>query len=248
MLNIELKKVKLKNGRDILGNISSVINPNGIFSIVGKNGTGKTTFIKSLTNLLDDKHYSVDGRVVYNGRDILSMDNKELSRLRKYQIKYVFQDAINSFDPLRTFKFYFNKLAKDDGSIDKLLDYFLLPRKKELFRLYPYEVSGGMAQRINFVLALAAEPEIIILDEPTSGIDSAVANLFIEKMRDFVQYGNNAIILVTHDLSFAGKVSTSIAFLANGSLTDFQKPEIFFLGNRDPELDSVLNSYGKLIS
>ena len=248
MLNIELNKVKLKNGKDILGTISSVIHPNCIFSIVGKNGAGKTTFIKSLTQLLDDKHYSVEGRVVYRGKDILSMNKKELSYLRKDQIKYVFQDAINSFDPLKTFKFYFNKLAKDEVDIDKLLDYFLLPRKKELFKVYPYEVSGGMAQRINFALALSAEPEIIILDEPTSGIDSAIANLFIEKMRDFVQFGNNAIILVTHDLSFARKVSTSIAFLANGSLTDFLKPEEFFVSSGNPELHSILDSYGQLIS
>ena len=248
MLKIEIKEVKLKKGRTILKNIICELLPNNVYSIVGKNGTGKTTFIKSITSLLDKNIYYVDGKVLFNGKDILSMNQKEIAGIRKAKIKYVFQDAINSFDPLKTFKFYFKKISKEENGIDMLLDYFLLPSKKKLYEMYPYEVSGGMAQRINFILALSAEPELIILDEPTSGIDSAIANLFIEKIREFAKMKNNAVILVTHDLSFAQKVSDATAFLSNNNLTGFIGVKDFLKQDHNHELQSILNSYSQLIS
>lgn len=248
MLKIEIKEVKLKKGETILKNIFSELPPNNVYSIVGKNGTGKTTFIKSITSLLDKNIYSVDGKVLYDGKDILLMNEKELAGIRKAKFKYVFQDAINSFDPLKTFKFYFKKISREEDKIDILLDYFLLPSKKELYEMYPYEVSGGMAQRINFILALSAEPELIILDEPTSGIDSAIANLFIEKIREFAKMKSNIVILVTHDLSFAQKVSDSTAFLSDKNLTGFIPVKDFLKQDHNGELQSIINSYSQLIS
>ncbi len=248
MLKIELSEVKLKSGRIILENVHTDISHNTVYSIIGKNGTGKTTFIKSLTSLLDKNLYSVSGKVFYLNRDILSLNKKELLDIRKNHIKYVFQDAINSFDPLKPFKFYFNKLSKNEDELSSHLEYFLLPSRKELNKLYPYEVSGGMAQRINLVLALSAKPRLIILDEPTSGIDSAIANLFIEKIRLFSQQEGNAVILVTHDLNFARRASDSIAFLNNGSLTEFLSPDDFFSTSENLTLQSILNSYRQLVS
>ena len=248
MLKIEINNVLLKSGKTILHNISTELLPNNVYSIIGKNGSGKTTFIKSITGLLDKNIYSVEGKVFFEEKDLLSMSESELSGIRKAKIKYVFQDAINSYNPLKTFKFYLKKISLSEKKIDLLLDYFLLPPKKDLFKMYPYEVSGGMAQRINFVLALSADPGIIILDEPTSGIDSAIANLFIEKIREFAKTNNNTVLLVTHDLSFAHKVSDSTAFLSGKNLTGFIHTEEFFSRTHKNELQSILNSYGQLIS
>jgi ABC-type dipeptide/oligopeptide/nickel transport system ATPase component len=94
--------------------------------------------------------------------------------------------------------------------------------------MYPYETSGGMAQRISLVLALSAQPGLIILDEPTSGIDVGIANLFLFKLKDFVSENNHSVLLVTQDIDFARKISNKIAWLSNGNLSEFKSVEDFF--------------------
>ena len=94
--------------------------------------------------------------------------------------------------------------------------------------MYPFEVSGGMAQRISLTLALSAEPELIILDEPTSGIDVGIANLFLLKLKEFAASGNHSVLLVTQDLDFAKRVSNKIARLSNEKLSEFKPVDEFF--------------------
>ncbi len=248
MLNIEISDLYLKNKQSLLSNVRFKLEKNKIFTILGANGSGKTTFIKSLTGLLDKRFYSVIGNVTFENRDILTLEREELLYLRKNKIKYLFQDAINSFDHLKNFDYYFNLLVKNKDEIDPLLQYFFLPNSKELLKLYPYEISGGMAQRINFVLALLTHPQLLILDEPTSGIDLAISNLFLLKLKDFVSKENNSALLVTHDLDFANKVSDKIAFLSEGKLTEFYFPEEFFKVKNYSDLEKFLNSYNQLTS
>jgi len=228
----EIKIMSKNEEKNLLSNIKFHLEPNQIFTILGKNGSGKSTLIRALTGLLDKRFYSVSGEVIFNGKNIFSMDQKSLLELRRDKIKYIFQDAVNSFDHLKKLKYYFNSFVKDRKEIEPLLEYFLLPKKEELFKLYPYEVSGGMAQRISFVLALLTHPQIIFLDEPTSGIDSAIANLFLLKMKEFVKRENNSIIIVMQDLLFAKKASDKIAYLSNGTLSEFQFPDKFFIANQ----------------
>jgi peptide/nickel transport system ATP-binding protein len=228
MLKVDIKELSITGKRALLSGINFEMKQNRIHTILGLNGSGKTTLIKSLTGLLNPHLYSVSGSVSFEGKDILSLDINELYPLRRDKIKYVFQDAVNSFNQLKTFEYYFNSFAKDKGEINAILSYFILPQYSELSRLYPYEVSGGMAQRIGLVLALAAHPEIIILDEPTSGIDSAISNLFLLKLKEFVSLGKNSVLLVTHDINFAEKISDEIAFLSDGRLSKFySKKELF---------------------
>ena len=228
MLNVLLNNVSvLTNERIILRDVAFKINKGSIYTILGKNGTGKSTLLKSLTGLLDNRFYSVNGKVLYESRDLLSLGTDELQNVRKNEIKYVFQDPVNSFDHLKTFSYYFSLVTKDQEEINKLLDFFLLPEAKKLFKMYPYEVSGGMAQRISFILALLAKPKIILLDEPTSGIDAPIVNLLLIKLKEFVGSGNLAL-MVTQDLELARNASSKIALLSDCTLSPFTSPEEFF--------------------
>ena len=229
MLNVLLSKVSIiKNSeRIILKDIIFELERGNIYTILGKNGTGKTTLLKSLTGLLDKRIYSVKGKVLYESKDLLSLEADELQKIRKNEIKYVFQDPVNSFDHLKTFSYYFSLVTKDQEEINKLLDFFLLPEAKKLFKMYPYEVSGGMAQRISFILALLAKPKIILLDEPTSGIDAPIVNLLLIKLKEFVGNGNLAL-MVTQDLDLARNASSKIALLSDCTLSPLSSPEEFF--------------------
>jgi len=245
--SIEKLIVHKENSKTILlTDVGFELNKNQIYTIVGKNGTGKTTFIKSLTGLLDKRFYAVSGKVIFEEQDLLSLGDEELKIIRRQKIKYVFQDARNSFDQLKKLKYYFKYLNKSLAEVDETLAYFLLPKSLELSNLHPYEVSGGMAQRISLALALLANPALIILDEPTSGVDSAIANLFLLKLKEFVKENSCSVLLVTQDLSFANMISDKIALISNRKLTQFLPPDEFFKSQENILADNLINSFQHL--
>lgn len=246
---IEKIIIKRENAQTtLLNDVRFELDKNQIYTIVGINGTGKTTLIKSLTGLLDKRFYTVNGNVLFEGKDLLSLDDEELKTIRRQKIKYVFQDARNSFDQLKKFKYYFNNLNKPLSEVDETLAYFLLPKSLELYNLHAFEVSGGMAQRISVALALLSHPSLIILDEPTSGVDSAIANLFLIKLKEFVKDDSCSVLLVTQDLSFANMISDKIALITNGKLTKFLPPDEFFKSQENILSDNLINSYHQLIA
>jgi ABC-type glutathione transport system ATPase component len=244
MVSVSIKQVKLReinSERILLENIRFELEPGKIYTILGKNGSGKSTLVKSLTGLLDGKFYSVDGNVFFEKEDVLAMPQEKLLLLRKNKIKYVFQDAANSFDPLRPLQYYFD-LINQKNETGALLEYFLLPKHEELFKLHSYEISGGMAQRVSIVLSLLARPRFLILDEPTSGIDPAITNLVLLKLKDFVLEGNS-VLLVTQDIVFAEKISDRISYLSGRKLTPFYDTSEFFKISEYSDFN-FLNSQG----
>jgi ABC-type glutathione transport system ATPase component len=244
MVSVSIKQVKLReinSERILLENIRFELEPGKIYTILGKNGSGKSTLVKSLTGLLNGKFYSVDGNVFFEKEDVLAMPQEKLLLLRKNKIKYVFQDAANSFDPLRPLQYYFD-LINQKNETGALLEYFLLPKHEELFKLHSYEISGGMAQRVSIVLSLLARPRFLILDEPTSGIDPAITNLVLLKLKDFVLEGNS-VLLVTQDIVFAEKISDRISYLSGRKLTPFYDTSEFFKISEYSDFN-FLNSQG----
>ena len=247
MLKAEINNISFRGDgtqRVLLRDLFFQLESNSISIIVGKNGTGKSTLIRSLTRLLDERFYSITGRVLFNDTDLMAVSYDELLKIRSAGIRYVFQDAINSFDPLRNIGHYF-KGYEDNPDLKNLFDNLLLPEIKGLFRLYPYEISGWMAQRLLLASALLANPEILILDEPTSGIDTPVSNLIVLKLEEFVQKENNSVLLVTQDLEFARKAGSRIAFLEEGILSPFYPADEFF-GRSDPGLEKFVSAYNQL--
>jgi len=208
-------------GRTILKDIKFDVEEGKVYAILGKNGSGKSTLVKSLTALLPKTDYEVKGGVIFDGTDLLNCAADELSGIRKHNIRYVFQDAANSFDSLKKIKYYFDLSNISPLKIEELLFYFLLPSYKKLSGLHSYELSGGMAQRLLIVLALLANPDILILDEPTSGVDYAVMNLILLKIKNYVRDNDKSVLIVTQDINFAIKSSDYVAYLSEGKLSKF---------------------------
>jgi peptide/nickel transport system ATP-binding protein len=237
MLQVIIDEISLKSVEDrlLLKEINFTVGGNQVFTVLGKNGSGKSTLLKAIPRLLDNRFYSFTGKILLDGTDILPLDQRQLEEVRKNKLKYVMQDSANSFDPLKKFRYYFEKVTGTNNSAlseaEELLSYFMLPGTDKLFKLYPYEVSGGMAQRISFILALLTHPKVLLLDEPTSGVDSPVLNLLLLKLKDYAQTDDNKVLLVTHDLLFAEKISDKIALLSDGYLSEFYSPEEFRQNN-----------------
>ena len=242
MLKVDIENITISNNNNthlLLKNINFDLSEGKIYTILGKNGTGKSTLIKSLTKLLNENIFSVNGNIIWDSKNILDCNDDKLLQIRKDEIRYVFQDAVNSFDPLKTFQYYFYNTIAGKNKIDEILEYFLLPDYDEISRLYSYEVSGGMAQRLSMILAFLAKPQLIILDEPTSGIDYAISNLLLLKLKKFTKEKNKIVLIVTHDIMFAEKVSDELAFLSDGTLTQFNTKDEFFAKQDIDLLNSI---------
>lgn len=224
MIEIKIDHIKFSDStsqQPLLENIKFLLSENKIYSIIGKNGSGKSTLVKSITRLIDTDTIEIKGEILFDHLDLLKIDSEKLEQIRKKDIRYVFQDAVNSFNPLKKFKYYFNEYVDSIDEIERLLDYFLLPSSTKLFSLHPYEVSGGMAQRINLIIALLAKPRLLILDEPTSAIDTPITNLIKLKLQEYIKNNQSTVLIITQDLQFAKEVSDDIALLQNNSLSDF---------------------------
>lgn len=248
MLNVNIQNISVSiqdKIKELLSGISFSIPPNSVYTILGKNGSGKSTLIKSLTGLLDSRFYTVKGEVIFNDIDLFRIEQEKLLDIRKNKIRYVFQDSINSLDPLKRIKYYFDNTNCSKDRIEELLENFQLPDYKSISEKHSYELSGGMLQRLNFVLTLSADPELIILDEPTSAIDPMNTILFLKEIKNFVSKEAKLALVVTQDLLFAEKASDKIALLNQGTMTDFIDTNSFFNSN-DTGFSSLLDAYKEL--
>ena len=249
MLKVDLNSVSAisSNGKKtILQNINFEIEKGKIYSILGKNGSGKSTLIKSLTALLHNKLFEVDGKVYFNETELTNTSDEKLREIRRDKIRIVFQDAVNSFDPLKKLQYYFDLSRINPIKIEQELLYFLLPTYREISNLHSYELSGGMAQRLLIVLALLASPDLLILDEPTSGVDYAVTNLILIKLKDLLKEKDKSVLIVTQDIHFAQISSDYIAFLSNGTLTNFIAADDFIKSVRDDEMKKFIESFNEI--
>lgn len=228
---VNIKELKLSTSTEekvLLKDIKFALGEKCIYTILGKNGSGKSTLIKSLAGLLDKRFYKVTGSILADNLEITTLPENELIKIRGKRINYVFQDATNSFDPLRKLGYYFSRFKLDRNESEILLSYFLLPGLKEISSMYPYELSGGMIQRFGFVLALLMKPELLILDEPTSGIDPVIANLYLLKMKEFVSDDKRTVLLVTQDMDFAKSAGGFTSHIREKKLSEFIPSKVYF--------------------
>ena len=248
IFSAKIKKINLTDQtgtRTVLQDIQFELNPGEIYTILGKNGSGKSTLIKSLTKLLDLRMYSTEGSVFWKDENIFLMNEADLLELRRKKIKYVLQDLNFNFDPLKKLKYYFEKSGLNKENISEQLKYYLLPEYEIISGLHSYEISGGMAQRVSLLLALLPNPQLLILDEPTSAVDYTNINLIKIKLKDFAASGGT-VLIVTQDVGFAKEVSDKIAFLQNGLLTQFTDNKLFFNNDGESIYSGFLKSFYEL--
>jgi ABC-type glutathione transport system ATPase component len=236
MYDVQIHNISVLSGpavNTIIEKCSFNILPAKTYILLGSNGSGKTTLALALTGLLNKNIYTVEGSAFFEGTDLLNCGYEPLTEVRRHHIKYVFQDPMNTFNPLKKFGYYFQWINSTEAGIDEMLEFFLLPPVNKLKNLFPHEISVGMAQRIAISLALLAKPKLIIMDEPNSALDLAASNLLVQKIKEFTSSGSS-LLIITQDTLFAQKTGDEIALLEKKEVSPMIKNSDFFKKQRSP--------------
>lgn len=239
--------------------VNLVIHKGEAMGLVGETGAGKTTTALSILNILPEKVGQItSGSVVYGGKDVRTMNKRELRAMRGKQISMIFQDPMTSLNPIITvgdqigemLKLHFKNMGKEECAqrTDEILRLVGIPaeRKNE----YPFQFSGGMKQRIGIAIALVCQPDMLIADEPTTALDVTIQAQILQLMRELKQNFNTAMIMITHDLGIVAETCDSVSVMYAGEIIEsgtvedvFQKidnhPYTVGLFNCIPKLDST---------
>lgn len=201
-----------------------------ILGVVGESGSGKSVTAYSIMQILADTGKVVKGQILYKGRDVLKFNRKELDHFRGDKCSIIFQDPMTSLNPTFTVGWqlrealqlhtqYKTRKAANRRAVE-LLEMVGVNEPESRIRQYPFELSGGMRQRVMIAMALACEPDILIADEPTTALDVTIQAQILELMKDLQKKLGMAIILVTHDLGVIASMCDEIIVMYGGRVCE----------------------------
>ncbi len=204
--------------------------------LVGESGCGKSTTGLAILRLLRAPGRVSEGKVIYGGKDLIAMSEKEIRELRGRNIAMIFQNPLTSLNPMHTIKHHFletisvhNPQMKKADMVEAagaMLEDLGIDRKR--LDEYPFQLSGGMRQRIMIGLALIMKPEIVIADEPTTALDVIVEAGFIELLARLKKEFNLSVILVSHNLGLVAEIADRIAVMYGGKIMEVASSQAIF--------------------
>ncbi|MCR5295616.1 MAG: ABC transporter ATP-binding protein [Lachnospiraceae bacterium] len=222
------------SGRAVVKDISLALHEGEILGLVGESGSGKSTLIRAAMGLLRPGGRVTKGEILYQGKNIPELPERELRKLRGEEIGMIFQDAGASLSPIRTIGSQITesmrahrRISREEAK-DRSLELFLklgFQEPEKIWRSYPFELSGGMKQRAGIAIAMLLKPRILLADEPTSALDAVIRKQTAEEMLRVRELFGTSIILVTHDIGAAAKMADTMAVLKEGRLMEYGPAE-----------------------
>lgn len=202
---------------------------NEIVALVGESGSGKTTAIRAAMGLLPGSGQIVKGDIRFDGQSLLYLTNNEWRALRGGSMSMIFQDSGTMLNPIRTISSQFVEYIRTHEQKSKneawemgwmMLERMGLPHSKTIMKSYPFQLSGGMRQRVGIAMAMVFQPRILLADEPTSALDVTTQSQIVQEMMDLREKFGTSILLVTHNLGVAAYMADRIFVMSQGSIVD----------------------------
>ena len=209
--------------------VSFHVDEGEVVSIVGESGCGKSVTSLSIMGLLGRGGSVIDGSVLFDGKELLTMSEKELDQIRGNELTMIFQDPLTSLNPVFTIGSQMMEsirihmhLSKKEAAVraESLLARVGMPDPHAIMKKYPHTLSGGMRQRVMSAMALACNPRLLIADEPTTALDVTIQAQILELMQDLQKRLGMAIIMVTHDLGVIADMCDKIVVMYGGSICE----------------------------
>jgi peptide/nickel transport system ATP-binding protein len=201
-----------------------------ILCIVGESGSGKSTILKAVAGLLSSDGEILDGQILFGNIDLTSISDRDLRKLLGSEIGMVFQNAGSSFHPMRTIRDQLYEIQRTAGKMDwsvfekkaeGLLENLGLANPKRILDSYPFELSGGMQQRVGIVAAMLLSPKLLLADEPTSAIDVMLQTQVVEELLLARKDYGAAILMVTHQMGIVRRMADQVLVLKDGRAVEY---------------------------
>ena len=219
-------------------------------AIVGESGSGKSVSIKAIMGILAGNAVVDSGTILYEGKNLLEVSEKDYHKIRGSRIGLIFQDPLSALNPImkigkqitETIKLNDPKISKADARkrAVELMESVGIPDADNRFDQYPFQFSGGMRQRIVIAIALARDPEILICDEPTTALDVTVQAKILDLINDIKRKRNLSIIFITHDMGVVANMADRINVMYAGKIVEKGTAEEVFFEPAHPYTQSLL--------
>ncbi|MEL3909076.1 MAG: ABC transporter ATP-binding protein [Treponemataceae bacterium] len=221
---------------------------------VGETGAGKTTTALGIMQLVPDPPGKImGGKIFFNGENLLEKTEKEMTAIRGNKISMIFQDPMTSLNPVMTVGEQIKEVLelhqdlKKEELDDKAAEMLeVVGIKRERFKDYPHQFSGGMKQRVVIAMALACNPQLIIADEPTTALDVTIQAQVLELMIDLKKKFNTSMIMITHDLGIVAEICDNVAIMYAGSVIEYGSVKDIYTEPKHPYTIGLFNSIPKL--
>jgi ABC-type glutathione transport system ATPase component len=245
---LQVRNLRVAFGEhEVLRGLSFELAAGEILALVGQSGSGKSTAVKAILRLLDEPNISTSGEVLYKGLDLLDPSADLIRSLRWVDLSIVMQSALNALNPILSIGAHFVDTFAQHGIQDRSEAWaqaeILLQKVRlepSLLHAHPHELSGGMRQRVCIALALALEPELVILDECTTALDVLVEREVLDALVGLQEEMGFAVLAISHDLPLLAEFAHRIGILADGKLVECRSMKDFLAGPRHPESDRLL--------
>ena len=225
-------------------------------ALVGESGCGKTMSALSIMRLVPTPHGSiVDGEIRFQGRNLLTLNDEEMRRIRGREIAMIFQEPMTSLNPVLTIGRQITETLEAHDSVSKdeakkrafqLLQLVGIPDSQRRFSDYPHQLSGGMRQRVMIAIALSCNPKLILADEPTTALDVTIQAQVLELMRDLSQKLGVATMIITHNLGVVARYADRVHVMYAGKIIESASAMEIYQNPRHPYTLGLLRSVPRL--
>ena len=225
-------------------------------ALVGESGSGKSVTTKLILGLLNQKNVYKNGKIIFNNRDILNLSQNEFKKIRGNNISIIFQDPMAALNPVFKIKTQFhevnlnysNKISKKDSYIRSCnaLEKVSIRDPERVMESYPFQLSGGLAQRVVITMAMINKPELLLADEPSTALDVTVQNQALDLMDDLTRQTNTAVLLITHNMGVVRKFAEKVYVIYQGVIVEEGTKKQIFDNPGHPYTNALLNAIPKL--
>ncbi|WP_346802324.1 ABC transporter ATP-binding protein [Bacillus pumilus] len=213
----------------LIQDVSFEVGRGQIVGLIGESGCGKTVTSMSILHMLDRKTTDVTGSITLQGRELIGLSERDMRSIRGKDISYIMQNPMNSFTPVWTIGHQLIETIRRHTAVSKrqakakavdALAQMNLPQPDKLLNKYPFELSGGMLQRVMIAMAACMHPPLLIADEPTTALDVHTQKLVLEHLNQIRHDYGTAILLITHDLGVIAEMADQVVVMRQGEMVE----------------------------
>lgn len=235
LLEVNHLSIAYGKGNPVVHDVSFSVDRGKILAIIGESGSGKTTVLRAVGHILPKQGQVTDGSILLDGKDIDPANIRDKASV-------IFQDSGAMLNPIRTIGTEFSEYLATHGiegeeaetRMLNLLSQVRLHDPAGILKSYPFELSGGMRQRVGIAMAMAIQPELILADEPTSALDVTNQAVVVREMMDVCAKSDTAIIIVTHNMGLAAYMADTILVMKDGNAVEYGTAEEVIYHPKDP--------------